>query len=405
MKNLHDNSINASQNTLASTGYNSTRAQSKNLNTQNRAAPTTTQNLNAKDSQATSQTTLQKLYENPPNDSIDERQMYQKLDRLIHGMHCDEIAPYAAQKGLVIQDKQILDASKVDKTSLLSFEGRTMRGGVFENGVYMSDDREFVYELDLATGGSTLHIHSVCKRTSFEIRNFAPEKEDFGIRLCPKGYREIAFVYCNNRAMQPYIKGMQEIAKGLARRIFGDRAAFAKALLCDYMSATQNVRGVFYNEEELIAGLASISPNLQEITLLNAAMIESMSYFTKHNGLAKELYLIASAPPPSDRFRYEDMAAKMKNLNANIAQGLKENAINQVVFQGFAIGEELGYMRELCEQSGGKYWRVDSVLELKRALLTQCGNGVPPNPSELGRDTEILIHKNHKLEPDNPPCG
>ena len=82
-------------------------------------------------------------------------------------------------------------------------------------------------------------------------------------------------------------------------------------------------------------------------------MIECMRYFTKDNGLVKELYIFASNPTPPDSFRADLVVKTMKNLNHNITQGRQEQAINQVVFHSFALGEEVAFLQELSKDGGG----------------------------------------------------
>lgn len=339
-------------------------------------------------------------------DFDDEKSVFAALSRLIDGMSCQE-RPHSQQKpqeGLIyVSDKQAINAFGEQSKKLISFEDRILHGGILqENGSYLSDDGEFLYTLDTSRV-SILSIKSVCEKSSFNIVNFSKQDVDFGLHLCEKPYKELGFIYCNTPSIKPYFKAFRELAPFIAKRIFKGAQFFTKALINDYKSQKVNVLGGFYDDKSFIKALQNLSENSENIYLLNHAMIETMSHFTKHNGLVKELYIFASNPTPPDTFRSENMLKMMKNLNANIIQGKPELKINQVVCHCFALGEEVEFLQKLSEESGGKYYLTDTPLEFKKALLSQLDGGRMPDIDELGDDAQIEIIKTHKISDDTPP--
>ncbi|WP_304210987.1 hypothetical protein [Helicobacter canis] len=337
----------------------------------------------------------------PHFDPYDEKAVFAELSTLINGMDCKLTSKQQMQEGVIYaKDKQIIQSSSTDKK--ISFADRILNGGILQkDGSYMSDDREFVYSLD-TSGAGLLRITSVCKKTSFTLVNFSQKNCDFGICLCEKPYKEMGFVYCNTFSLHPYIKAFKEIAPYIAKRIYKPNH-FTKAIVTDYQSRYPNALGPFYEQKSFEKACESISFNPQYLYLLNASMIESMKYFTKDNTLIKEIYIFAANPTPPDRFRADLVLKMMKNLNHNITQGKPELAVNQVVFHSFALGEEVEFLQSLSKDSGGKYYRVDSALAFKKALLSHLDNGRMPEPKELGDDASIVPSKPEKIHDDTPP--
>ncbi|EAL3832330.1 hypothetical protein A9743_00635 [Campylobacter upsaliensis] len=338
-------------------------------------------------------------------DPYDEKIIFSQLSALINGLDCSKqsLEQHKEQEGIVYaKDKESIQSSSTDKK--ISFAGKILNGGILQqDGSYLSDDREFIYSLDTSSGAGILRITSVCKKTSFTLINFSQKNCDFGIHLCEMPYKEMGFVYCNTFSVHPYIKAFKEIAPYIAKRIYKARH-LTKAVVNDYKSEKINVLGPFYDDRSFTKSVQNIPMNLENLYLLNDAMIESMRHFTKDNGLAKELYIFGGNPTPLDKFRADLVVKTMKNLNHNITQGKQEQAINQVVFHSFALGEEVAFLQELSKDSGGKYYRVNSTLEFKRALLTHLDNGKIPSPKELGDDARILPITPEKIHDDNPPC-
>ncbi|MCR2113675.1 hypothetical protein CUPS4064_05910 [Campylobacter upsaliensis] len=337
-------------------------------------------------------------------DPYDEKIIFSQLSTLINGLDCSKqsLEQHKEQEGIVyVKDKESIQSSSTDKK--ISFTGKILNGGILQqDGSYLSDDREFIYSLDTSSGAGILHITSMCKKTSFTLINFSQKNCDFGIYLREKPYKELGFVYCNTFSVHPYIKAFKEIAPYIAKRIY--KAGYlTKAVVNDYKSEKINVLGPFYDDKNFTKSVQNIPMNLENLYLLNYAMIESMRYFTKDNGLAKELYIFSGNPTPLDKFRADLVVKTMKNLNHNITQGRQEQAINQVVFHSFALGEEVAFLQKLSEDSGGKYYQVNSTLEFKRALLSHLDNGKMPDPKELGDDAKILPITPEKIHDDNPP--
>ena len=338
-------------------------------------------------------------------DPIDEKVVFEKLSNLINGMDCSKqsLEQHKEQQGVIYaKDGQSIQSSSTDKR--ICFADRILNGGILQNdGSYMSDDKQFIYSLD-TSGAGLLRITSVCKKTSFTLVNFSQKNADFGIYLREKPYKEMGFVYCNTFSVHPYIKAFKEIAPYIAKRIYKPDC-FTKAVVNDYKSEKINILGPFYDEKMFIKNVQNIPMNLENLYLLNDAMIESMKYFTKDNGLVKELCIFGGNPTPLDKFRADLLVKTMKNLNHNITQGRQEQAINQVVFHSFALGEEVEFLQELSRDSGGKYYKVDSTLAFKKALLSHLDNGRMPEPKELGDDAMIVPSKPEKMHDDNPPKG
>lgn len=337
-------------------------------------------------------------------DPYDEKIIFSQLSTLINGLDCSKqsLEQHKEQEGIVyVKDKESIQSSSTDKK--ISFTGKILNGGILQqDGSYLSDDREFIYSLDTSSGAGILHITSACKKTSFTLINFSQKNCDFGIYLREKPYKELGFVYCNTFSVHPYIKAFKEIAPYIAKRIY-KAGHLTKAVVNDYKSEKINVLGPFYDDKNFTKSVQNIPMNLENLYLLNYAMIESMRYFTKDNGLAKELYIFSGNPAPLDKFRADLVVKTMKNLNHNITQGRQEQAINQVVFHSFALGEEVAFLQKLSEDSGGKYYQVNSTLEFKRALLSHLDNGKMPDPKELDDDARILPITPEKIHDDNPP--
>ncbi|MDO4674207.1 hypothetical protein [Campylobacter sp.] len=339
-------------------------------------------------------------------DLDDEKAVFAALNRLINGMSC-EIRPkpqQVPQDGLIYASNgQAINAFTEQSRRRISFEGRILHGGILqEDGSYLSDDGEFIYTLDTSRV-SILSVRSVCEKNAFQIVNFSKQDLDFGLHLCEKPYKELGFIHCNTLSIKPYFKALQEIAPFIARRIFKGPEFFTKAIINDFKSKSGDILGAFYEAQSFTKAIQALPQNPQMLYLLNKAMIETMRHFTKHNGLAKELYIFATNPTPPDAFRAEAMLKMMKNLNANIIQGRPELAINQVVCHCFALGEDVEFLQNLSRDSGGKYHRTDTPLAFKRALLSQLDGGRMPDASELGKDAEIEIITPHKMPDDDPP--
>ena len=338
-------------------------------------------------------------------DPIDEKVVFEKLSNLINGMDCSKqsLEQHKEQQGVIYaKNGESIQSSSTDKR--ICFADRILNGGILQkDGSYISDDKQFIYSLD-TSGTGLLRITSVCKKTSFTLVNFSQKNADFGIYLREKPYKEMGFVYCNTFSLHPYIKAFKEIAPYIAKRIYKPDF-FTKAIVNDYKSMLANTLGPFYEPKSFDKAVQEISLNPQYLYLLNVAMIESMKHFTKDNGLVKEIYIFASNPTPPDSFRAQTLLSTMKSLNRNITQGKQEQAINQVVFHSFALGEEVEFLQELSKDSGGKYYRVDSTLAFKKALLSHLDNGRMPEPKELGDDASIVPSKPEKIHDDNPPKG
>ena len=81
---------------------------------------------------------------------------------------------------------------KMERVSNLSvdekricFADKILNGGILQkDGSYMSDDKQFIYSLDMS-GAGLLRITSVCKKTSFTLVNFSQKNADFGT-ICVK---------------------------------------------------------------------------------------------------------------------------------------------------------------------------------------------------------------------------
>lgn len=337
-------------------------------------------------------------------DPYDEKVVFEALHSLINGLDCSKrsLEQHKEQEGIIYaKDQESIQSFSTDKK--ISFVGKILNGGILQqNGSYLSDDKEFVYSLDTSSGAGILRIASVCKKTSFTLVNFSQKNCDFGIYLREKPYKELAFIYCNTFSVHPYIKAFKEIAPYIAKRIYKAKH-FTKAVVNDYKSKKVNILGPFYDEKIFTKSVQNIPMNLENLYLLNSAMIESMRYFTKDNELAKELYIFASNPTPLDSFRANLVVKMMKNLNHNITQGKQEQNSNQVVFHSFALGERVEFLQELSKDSGGKYYQVNSTLEFKKALLSHLDNGKMPDPKELGDDARIIPITPKRIHDDNPP--
>lgn len=335
-------------------------------------------------------------------DPYDEKVVFAELSTLIDGMDCKLTGEQQQmQEGVIYaKDKQAIQSSSTNKR--ICFADRILNGGILQkDGSFLSEDRQFIYNLD-TSGAGILHIISVCKKTSFTLVNFSQQNNDFGIHLCEKPYKELGFVYCNTFSLHPYIKAFKEIAPYIAKRIYKPKY-FTKVIITDYQSRYPNALGPFFEPKSFEKACGNISLNPQYLYLLNVSMIESMKHFTKDNALVKELYIFATNPTPPDKFRADLVLKMMKNLNHNITRGMAEQAINQVVFHSFALGEDVEFLQSLSKDSGGKYYRVDSVLAFKKALLSHLDNGRMPDPKELGDDATIVPSKTEKMYDDNPP--
>ncbi|NDJ28096.1 hypothetical protein DMB95_07540 [Campylobacter sp. MIT 12-8780] len=334
-------------------------------------------------------------------ETIDQTKAFESLDSLINGLDCTKSTSAALiTEGnfVYVNDKDIVETTAYNDETRIVFEETILRGGILRGDKYISDDMKFSFHFD---ENLRLIVTSVCKNTSITINNFFQEHENFGIRLRKKAGKELGFIYCNSFDVHAYIKAFKEIAPFISKRVFKDKDTLSKLFVNNYKSMRDGVLGPFYTPEDFVEAIDKISFNPQSLYLLNVAMIEIMSQFTKHNGLLKELYVI-STTPLLDKFRWQSMVEMMKNLNRNIVKNTPEKKENQVKVHGFALGTDLDFLKFMCEDSGGIYTRVDSILEFKRSILTRLSDGVLPDPKELGKDAQIQIITPNKIyDPDD----
>ncbi|MDL0115040.1 hypothetical protein NYG88_07165 [Campylobacter felis] len=118
-------------------------------------------------------------------------------------------------------------------------------------------------------------VSLLCVKNKLYAYKFFAKNCDFGIYLCEKPYKELGFVYCNTFSVHPYIKAFKEIAPYITKRIY-KAGHLTKAVVNDYKSEKINVLGPFYDDRSFTKSVQNIPMNLENLYLLNDAMIESM---------------------------------------------------------------------------------------------------------------------------------
>ncbi|ANV97420.1 hypothetical protein BBW65_00675 [Helicobacter enhydrae] len=328
---------------------------------------------------------------------VDEKLIKEVLKRLIDGASCAEIEPSKIISGsnlTYVTDKQVVDATKL-KGGIV-FDGNILRGGIYEekNDYYVSDTRDYIYALK----GSELEVKAICSPQSFVLQNFDVNQETLGIKLSKKPTKEIGIVVCATQSMSDCVFALKEIAPFLSQHLFGDdKDAYAKVVLVRFTWLLFESLGVFYQQDSFAQAINKLSTTQSDTRMLYRSLIEAMRYFTKDNGLEKEIYLISdgSASDPHN----EDQALQMtQNLNFNIAKG-EECGKNCVKIHSFNLGQPLDFLKNLSKITGGNYYYADNIYNFKKNILTQSSGG----KFDM-RELDVVIHpsKTHKMHDDFP---
>lgn len=291
-----------------------------------------------------------------------------ELKGLIFGFSCENpmlnVEPISALKQIYASKDSIIYG---DKNSNIYFGGLKLRGGVFKDNAYFSDDLSFKYELE----NSKLKITNVCENSSFYIDNF--KNGDFDIRLSNNPSKEIAILFSSTAGMDEYLQALKDIDFIISKYVW-QADSYAKIVLSDINYLNVNVYGSLYNASELKTALNNIKIGTSKEKPINMGIIKSLREFHKDNLLKKELYLISSGDS-DDMKNYEKMLQTCKNINLNILANSKGSDEYIVKIHSFSIGESSEFMKELSKETGGKFFNPQNPQELKLALLGAISNG------------------------------
>lgn len=332
---------------------------------------------------------------------LDEDFINQQLYRLVTGPTCDrsqmEQIREPSSSLIYVRDKDIVDGSRSGR---LIFEGRILYGGILEgDGVYMSDDRNFRYQLE----NSSLTVTSVCTQQSITVTNFNQAGKSLGINLSDKPEREVAIVLNLAQSMSEYVVAFKDIAPYIAAHILKPTqvpAVYAKLTLVTFTSLSRDDRGTFYSVADFVQVANSLKVMNSQTRMMNYALINGMANFTKDNKLGKEVILIADGIP-NDPQGMEKMLQLTQNLNQNITRnsgGCKDNCVK---IHTIALAPNLEFLQKLASVTGGQFYHASNVFDFKKQLLTLSADGKPFDMREL--DNVIRPSEIHKLwDPDDP---
>lgn len=349
--------------------------------------------------------------QNPQNsieDTIDENYVNKALSTLIYGENCDKSDAPKTQRVLIpikntinVLHNAIIDAKRYEdaRERLIDFNGEILRGGIYEQNLYMSANRKISYSLN----DKVLEVNAVCEKQSFTINNFS--NGDFGLHLSNNPTKEVAIVLNVNKSMQKYISALKDIAPYLAKHILGEDfnkedSRYAKISLTTFSYIMIYDLGTFYDSQSFANALNQIKGRDSNDAIFNNAIIEAMRNFTKDNSLKKEVYLITNGKP-SDMKNMQKMLTITQNLNANITKNTKSKFDNRVKIHTFALSENLDVLKQLADSTGGTYNKANNVYDFKKQILTVSNDGKPFDMNEL--NNEIRPSKSNKIYDPNKP--
>ena len=330
---------------------------------------------------------------------IDEAFFDAQLQGLVKGLCCDEGQKPPAQNATYVKAGQVIDANKTKGP--LVFENNTLTGGFYmkKEALYVSEDLRYSY----IKGGASLVVESRCGGGHFEILNFDAKTRNLGIRLYEKPGKEIGLVICTVGTMDKYLFGLKEIAPFLAKHIFSDPDSYTKVTLTAFAAFDYYPDGTFYEPDGLVKtinGLKLVDGTTTR--MIGLSIINTMSNFTKDNGLKKEVYLITDREE-NDPQNFSRLIMLTKNLNYRLSpDGFKSESVpaNWVRINCFSLGRNIDSFRELSFVTRGKFFYTDSMYEFKKELLSQVSGG-HFDMREIS--TEIVPSKTHKIvDPDDP---
>ncbi len=252
-----------------------------------------------------------------------------------------------------------------------------------------------------------LKVQSICDKQEFILSNYQKDEEKFNLKLREIPTKEVAIVINVADSMKDYVLTFKEIAPFIAKHIFKDeKRVYAKIALLGFSAYNIKDFGDSINEQDFIKNAESLQTQKYPTEMINYALIEGMSHFTKDNGLKKEIYLITNGNQ-SDMYNADKMLALTKNLNRNIvynSQGSKENWVKIHIF---SLDKNVSFLKMLAEATEGNFYEPNSIYEFKKELLKLSNDGKDVDPAEF--KGIIVPSKTHKIydpdNPDNPPLG
>lgn len=332
---------------------------------------------------------------------LNEDFINQQLYRLITGPSCEKSQMqqvHTPSSGLIyVRDKDTVDGSRSGR---IMFEGQVLRGGIREgDGLYLSDDRSFRYQL----GDGSLTVTSVCTQQSITVTNFSRESQRLGINLSDKPEREVAIVLNLAKSMGEYVVAFKDIAPYVAANILKPTAVppvYAKLTLVTFTSLSRDDRGTFYSVDDFVQVVNGLTVLDSQTRMMNYALINGMANFTKDNKLRKEVILIADGLP-DDPQNMEKMLQLTQNLNQNITRnsgGCKDNCVK---IHTIALAPNLTFLQRLAAVTEGQFFHAGNAFDFKKQLLSLSSDGKPFDMREL--DNVIRPSKSHKMwDPDDP---
>lgn len=344
-----------------------------------------------------------KVYQAQEIPEVDEKLIENLLPRLIYGFQCEQMRSISHfdPSVLWVKDNDKIDAQKVSKKiHYIRFAGKILNGGILDSKsqAFISPDREFMYFLK----ASDLVVQNICDKQQFALSNYDKESDAFHLKLRNKPAKEVAIVLNVADSMKDYVLAFKEIAPFMARHIFKDElgAAYAKITLVTFSSYDVKDFGDVIDEQDFIANVKTLQTKKSPSKMVNYALIQAMSHFTKDNGLKKEIYLITDSAQ-SDKYNTDRMLKLTKNLNDNIVYNSKGSKDNWVKIHTFSLKQNATFLRDLAKETGGDFYAPNGIYEFKKALLKLSNDGKDVDPSEM--KSEIIPSKTHKIyDPDNP---
>ncbi|WP_416829847.1 vWA domain-containing protein [Helicobacter ganmani] len=331
---------------------------------------------------------------------VDEKLIDTMLSRLIYGAKCDEMAmiSHFDPSVLWVYDKDKINIQKIPaKIRYLRFAGRILSGGIASgNSTYTSADKTFIYTLS----GTNLEVKSICDKQQLVLKNYDKEKEPYNLKLRQKGGKEIAIVINVANSMKEYVFAFKEIAPFIAKHILEyDKDSYSKITLVSFSNYDVKDYDDVFISSEFVEDTKKLKVVNSQTKLVNYALIQAMSHFTKDNGLKKEIFLITDGDP-NDMRNVEKMLYLTKNLNRNIVKNSGGSKENWVTIHTLALNKNLDALKEITLATEGNFYEPSSAYEFKKLLLRLSNNGKDVEPREIN---VIVPSKTHKIyDPDNP---
>lgn len=146
-----------------------------------------------------------------------------------------------------------------------------------------------------------LKVQSICDKQKFILSNYQKDEEKFNLKLREIPTKEVAIVINVADSMKDYVLVFKEIAPFIVKHIFKDeKRVYAKIALLGFSAYNIKDFGDSINEQDFIKNAESLQTQKYPTEMINYALIEGMSHFTKDNGLKKEILVAKRCRHPSE---------------------------------------------------------------------------------------------------------